>query len=176
MTDAPQQQSAFRALLGNRLVQVLAAIAALIAIVGEGAVVYTNIQKAQIELEAKRNAEKLKAAEADKLAAEAAAAKETAANAKERQAAEAKLATQKAEIELQAARNAERLKAAEAAKMEADAAISRNNIAKSAAEADTAQSQAAVAKEASGRAKAFYSGTYNASQDLINMQRRSNQR
>jgi hypothetical protein len=119
MTDAPQPQSAFRAILGNRLVQVLAAIAALIAIVGEGAIVYTNIQKAQTEAETARNAQ-------------------------ERQKAEAAIATQKAEIELQAARNAEILKRAEAQKMQAEAEIARINIAKAKSDADKAASGAAI--------------------------------
>jgi hypothetical protein len=64
MTDATQP-SALRAVIGNRYGQVLAAIAAVVAIVGEGAIVCTNIQKSQIETETTGNAQERPKAEAE---------------------------------------------------------------------------------------------------------------
>ena len=115
-------------LLRNRFVQVLAFVAAVLAVAGEGIVVYTNAQKARIELQSATNAADLKAAEArkmqaeaDKARADAETARAMAENAKARQKAESDLATQKAAVELETARNAAKLKAAEADRADAQA-------------------------------------------------------
>jgi hypothetical protein len=153
------QPSAFRALLGNRILQVLAVIAAAIAIVGEGAVVYTNIQKAQIELEGARNAKVLKSAEANLATEKAKVEQQAARNAEELKSAEAKLATQKAEIERQAANNAATLKLAEALQKQAEAAIAQANAGnaprRSAAETREAEAKADIAEQDAAVMKFF---------------------
>lgn len=119
-------QSAFRAILGNRVVQAIAVTAALLAVTGEAVLLYTNIQKAQIERQGARNAEILKGAEAT-------------------------LAAQKAEVERQAANNAAMLKLAEALQKQAEAAIAAANAGnaprRSAAETREAEAKADIAEQ-----------------------------
>ncbi|MFA5957814.1 hypothetical protein [Hyphomicrobium sp.] len=62
MTDQP---SPFRALLGSRILQFFAVLAAAIGIFGEGVVVFTNYENSKIQLETARNAERAQRAAAD---------------------------------------------------------------------------------------------------------------
>jgi hypothetical protein len=131
MTGSITPSSSFNSFLHTvpgKIATVLGIIAIGLGVVGEAIIIYTNAQKAKIELETADNAKKLKAAEAarmqaeaEKIKAEAATANAVAENAMHRQKAEAEIAAQKAAIELEAARNAARLKHAEADKLQAEA-------------------------------------------------------
>jgi len=125
-------------MLQNRFLIFLVAVALILGITTEIVVLYKTTnegdiakQESIIKLEAAKNAERLKAAEAAKWEADARLADEKAKTAAEeataarlRQQSEAKLTEQKAAIELQAATFAAQLKKAEAAKMEAEAQLS----------------------------------------------------
>jgi uncharacterized protein with von Willebrand factor type A (vWA) domain len=110
-----------------------------IAIFSEFVIFYIKVQDITNVIATARNAAEQKKADADKLFAEAAEAREIAKNAYETQSAEAKIAEQKAETEYQTALNAERRAKADADKMEALAATAKqkalNAVLRSKAEA-----------------------------------------
>lgn len=115
------------------------AVTLALAILSEMVVLYIKVQDVIHVTATARNVAEQKRADADKLFAEAAEAREIAKNAQETQKAEAKIAEQKAETAYQVAVNAERRARADADKMEALATIAKqkalNAVLRSKAEA-----------------------------------------
>lgn len=162
MTDP---RNPLQALVRNGLLHALIILGVAIFVVGEGVLIYTATMKAQVELEAARNAPALKKAEADKLAAEAKVADLnqalTLAN------------TSKVAAEAEVARLNQALTVANTAKASAEAKVAElnqalviANTAKTTAEARKAAADADITEEVAGRTKKYWSGSYNAVDDL----------
>lgn len=133
-----------------------------VGVLGEVVLAYSKWQEAMTLIATAANARDKQRADADKLFAEAQTAEEVAKNAIERQSGEAASAEAKAESEYQAAVNAQRRAAAEADKIEAEAKTAKqaavNSVLRSKAEAGKA---VAAAKELDARLSMLMREDYN---------------